>query len=105
MTIRLAGASARSKAAGVQIPPAFMPGAASVSTSIEPSGKRALAAMAALKGDQELFALTLAWTGARVSEVLALFPSSFQIEALCRVDRDAQASANSMFAKCRSRRC
>src|SRR5450756_1867657 len=43
--------------------------------------QRALAAMAALERDQELFALTLAWTGARVSEVLALFPSSFQIEA------------------------
>jgi hypothetical protein len=28
-----------------------------------------------------LFALTLAWTGARVSEVLAVFPQLFQIEA------------------------
>jgi integrase/recombinase XerD len=41
----------------------------------------ALAAMAALPADQALFALTLAWTGARVSEVLALTPSSFQVEA------------------------
>jgi site-specific recombinase XerD len=43
--------------------------------------QRALAAMAALERNQALFALTLAWTGARVSEVLALFPQSFQIEA------------------------
>lgn len=41
---------------------------------------RALAAMAALEADQALFALTLAWTGARVSEVLALTASSFQVE-------------------------
>jgi integrase/recombinase XerD len=42
--------------------------------------QRVLAAMAALKPDQALFALTLAWTGARVSEVLALTTSSFQVE-------------------------
>ena len=30
--------------------------------------------------DAALFVLTLAWTGARVSEVLALTPASFQIE-------------------------
>jgi integrase/recombinase XerD len=42
---------------------------------------RALKAMAALEAHAALFALTLAWTGARVSEVLALTPSSFQIEA------------------------
>jgi integrase/recombinase XerD len=42
--------------------------------------QRVLAAMAALKPEQALFALTLAWTGARVSEVLALTPLSFQIE-------------------------
>ena len=36
--------------------------------------------MAALGPDQALFALTLAWTGARVSEVLALTVSSFQVE-------------------------
>jgi integrase/recombinase XerD len=41
---------------------------------------RALAAMHALPASRALFALTLAWTGARVSEVLALRPSSFQIE-------------------------
>jgi integrase len=41
---------------------------------------RALAVMTALPPDQALFALTLAWTGARVSEVLALTPDSFQIE-------------------------
>lgn len=41
---------------------------------------RALAAMASLSPDNALFALTLAWTGARVSEVLALVPLSFQIE-------------------------
>jgi integrase len=43
--------------------------------------QRALAAMAALEPDQALFALTLAWTGARVSEVLALTASSFQTES------------------------
>jgi len=42
--------------------------------------QRALAAMASLRTDQALFALTLAWTGARVSEVLALTASSFQTE-------------------------
>jgi integrase/recombinase XerD len=42
---------------------------------------RALAEMARLPRSQALFALTLAWTGARVSEVLALTPSSFQIES------------------------
>lgn len=42
--------------------------------------KRALAAMEKLRADRALFALTLAWTGARVSEVLALTASSFQIE-------------------------
>jgi integrase len=43
--------------------------------------QRALDAMHALDPDKALFALTLAWTGARVSEVLALTPSSFQIES------------------------
>lgn len=42
---------------------------------------RALAEMSMLPRSQALFALTLAWTGARVSEVLALTPSSFQIES------------------------
>lgn len=42
--------------------------------------QRALAAMDTLPPAQRLFGLTLAWTGARVSEVLALTPSSFQIE-------------------------
>jgi integrase len=36
--------------------------------------------MAKLDPDKALFALTLAWTGARVSEVLALTPAAFQIE-------------------------
>jgi integrase/recombinase XerD len=42
---------------------------------------RALAAMAKLPRSEALFTLTLAWTGARVSEVLALTASSFQIES------------------------
>ena len=42
--------------------------------------QRALAGMAKLPPDQALFCLTLAWTGARVSEVLALTRSSFQVE-------------------------
>jgi integrase/recombinase XerD len=42
---------------------------------------RALAVMKSLQADQALFALVLAWTGARVSEVLALGPASFQIES------------------------
>jgi site-specific recombinase XerD len=42
--------------------------------------QRVLAEMAKLPKDQALFCLTLAWTGARVSEVLALTPSSFQTE-------------------------
>lgn len=42
---------------------------------------RALGAMQQLPPDQALFALTLAWTGARVSETLALTPASFQIES------------------------
>jgi integrase len=43
--------------------------------------QRTLAGMEALPNDQRLFAQTLAWTGARVSEVLALTPASFQVEA------------------------
>jgi integrase len=42
--------------------------------------QRVLTGAASLKPDQALFVLTLAWTGARVSEVLALTPASFQIE-------------------------
>jgi integrase len=42
--------------------------------------RRALAAITSLPPDKALFALTLAWTGARVSEVLALTPISFQLE-------------------------
>jgi integrase/recombinase XerD len=42
--------------------------------------QRALAALATLAPEQSLFVRTLAWTGARVSEVLALTPSSFQVE-------------------------
>ena len=41
---------------------------------------RVLQTMQTLDADKALFALTLAWTGARVSEVLALTPASFQIE-------------------------
>ena len=41
---------------------------------------RALTAMGQLEVHSALFALTLAWTGARVSEVLALTPRAFQIE-------------------------
>ena len=40
-----------------------------------------LAAMEMLEPEQSLFALVLAWTGARVSEVLALTASSFQLES------------------------
>lgn len=43
--------------------------------------RRALEAMSQLKMQYALFALVLAWTGARVSEVLALTPHSFQIES------------------------
>ena len=42
--------------------------------------QRALSIVLALPEPQALFALTLAWTGARVTEVLALTPSSFQLE-------------------------
>jgi integrase/recombinase XerD len=41
---------------------------------------RALAAMGRLEPAEALFALTLAWTGGRVSEVLALAATSFQID-------------------------
>lgn len=41
---------------------------------------RALVAIANLPPQRALFALTLAWTGARVSEVLSLRAASFQIE-------------------------
>jgi integrase/recombinase XerD len=43
--------------------------------------ERALAAAELLCPDEALFVLTLAWTGARVSEVLALTPGSIQVEA------------------------
>lgn len=42
--------------------------------------QRVLAAMPALETEKALFALTLAWTGARVSEVLALAASSFELD-------------------------
>jgi integrase/recombinase XerD len=42
--------------------------------------QRAFAAMQELPPDKALFALTLAWTGGRVSEVLALTAASFQVE-------------------------
>lgn len=42
--------------------------------------RRALAATRVLSEDRALFVQVLAWTGARVSEVLALTPRSFQIE-------------------------
>src|SRR5436853_517955 len=42
--------------------------------------QRALAAMSLLTPERALFALTLAWTGGRVSEILALRVNSFQIE-------------------------
>ena len=45
-----------------------------------PERRRVLKAATVLAPDEALFVLTLAWTGARVSEVLALTPSSFQIE-------------------------
>src|SRR5581483_8154189 len=43
--------------------------------------QRVLAVMTRLKTDHALLALTLAWSGARPSEVLALTPSSFQVTA------------------------
>jgi integrase/recombinase XerD len=42
--------------------------------------RRVLVATENLERRSALFALTLAWTGARISEVLALTPTSFQIE-------------------------
>lgn len=42
--------------------------------------RRVLAAVATLAPDKALFALTLVWSGARVTEVLALTPASFQVE-------------------------
>ena len=42
--------------------------------------QRFLAAIPALKPDEALFCLMLAWTGARVSELLLVTPSSFQVE-------------------------
>jgi integrase/recombinase XerD len=42
---------------------------------------RLIEASHSLAPSHELFVLTLAWTGARVSEVLALSPSSFQVES------------------------
>jgi integrase/recombinase XerD len=42
--------------------------------------QRVLAAIDVLEPGHALFAFTLAWTGGRVSEVLALTPASFQIE-------------------------
>jgi integrase len=46
----------------------------------QPERQRVLATMATLPIGRALFALTLAWCGGRVSEVLALSASSFQIE-------------------------
>ena len=43
--------------------------------------ERALGAMRTLPIDKALFAMTLAWTGARISEVLALTCASLQVDA------------------------
>jgi site-specific recombinase XerD len=42
--------------------------------------RRRVAAMERLERERALFSLLLAWTGGRVSEVLGVTPSSFQIE-------------------------
>ena len=42
--------------------------------------ERVLGVMEKMKRERSLFGLLLAWTGARVSEVLAVRASSFQIE-------------------------
>lgn len=42
--------------------------------------KRALRAASILTADERLFVLTLAWTGARVSEVLELTAAAFQLD-------------------------
>jgi integrase/recombinase XerD len=42
--------------------------------------QRVLAGIERLPADKSLLCLTLAWTGGRVSEVLELAPSSFQVE-------------------------
>lgn len=42
--------------------------------------QRVLARMAERGTDTDLLALTLAWTGARVSEILALTPQAFQLD-------------------------
>lgn len=41
----------------------------------------AIAAFDRLPPERRLFALTLAWSGARVSEILALTPASFDLDA------------------------
>jgi integrase/recombinase XerD len=46
----------------------------------QPERQRVLASMATLPPHRALFALTLAWTGGRVSEILALNATSFQLE-------------------------
>jgi integrase/recombinase XerD len=42
--------------------------------------RRVLQVMERMKRERALFSLLLAWTGGRISEVLAVCPSSFQIE-------------------------
>jgi site-specific recombinase XerD len=42
--------------------------------------RRVLQVMEKMKRERALFSLLLAWTGGRISEVLAVCPSSFQIE-------------------------
>src|SRR6266481_3769835 len=42
--------------------------------------KRVMAAAQTLDARKALFVLTLVWTGARISEALALTPASFQVE-------------------------
>lgn len=42
--------------------------------------RRVLAGLDDLPSDQALFVLTLCWTGARISEVLALKPDAFQVD-------------------------
>ena len=42
--------------------------------------QRVLAVMGERRSDADLLALTMAWTGARVSEALALMPQAFQLD-------------------------
>ena len=65
---------------------------------------RVIAAAARLAPERALFVAMLAWTGARVSEVLPLTPAAFQIDRCIVAIRTLKRRCFRACARCPSRR-